>query len=81
MLEQSIRLIILWLNLQEGRMRRVVCSDWLFQKGKMGPSLGIFYVVPVRKRSLFGLIIKYSLTEFVRSRLQDISIILFCLFH
>ena len=49
MLEQSIRLIILWLNLQEGRMRRVVCSDWLSQKGKMGASLGIFYVVPVRK--------------------------------
>ena len=49
MLEQSIRLIILWLNLQEGRMRRVVCSDWFSQKGKMGASLGIFYVVPVRK--------------------------------
>ena len=54
-------------------MRRVVCSDWLSQKGKMGPSLGIFYVVPARKSSLFGLIINPSLTKFVRSRLQDIS--------
>ena len=35
MLEQSIRLIILWLNLQEGRMRRVVCSDWLSQKAHL----------------------------------------------
>ena len=35
MQEQSIRLIILWLNLQEGKMRRVLCSDMATQVGKI----------------------------------------------
>lgn len=66
--------IFTWMNSREGKMNRMLSSDWLPQQARwvhFAQSLTISCVDPARKRFPFGHFIKCLLAKLVRPRWLD----------
>ena len=68
---------ITWLNPWEGKLKRIMRSDWLRYPSWQDKPLEISRVGPAKKRSLFGHIINPLLTKLVRSRWLYIGLVFF----
>ena len=58
----------IWLNPRAGKVKRILCSDWLSERARSAHLAGPSCVGPARKMSLFGYFINPLLTKFVSSR-------------
>ena len=76
---------IIWLAPRVGKMKRILCSDWLPEEERWVylARLGLPALFPQKQNSLvqsFGYIINPLLTKFEQSRRLDICLILFLCF-
>ena len=70
----------IWLNLRAGKVKRILCSDWLSERARSAHLAGPSCVGPARKMSLFGYFINPLLTKFVSSRWLNVGLFFFPFF-
>ena len=67
----------IWLNPRAGKVKRILCSDWLSERARSTHLAGPSCVGPARKISLFGYFINPLLTKFVSSRWLSVGLFFF----
>ena len=72
--------ICIWLNPRAGKVKRILCSDWLSERARSAHLAGPSCVGPARKISLFGYFINPLLTKFVSSRWLNVGLFFFPFF-
>ena len=70
----------IWLNPRAGKVKRILCSDWLSERARSAHLAGPSCVGPARKMSLFGYFINPLLTKFVSSRWLNVGLFFFPFF-
>ena len=70
----------IWLNPRAGKVKRILCSDWLSERARSAHLAGPSCVGPARKISLFGYFINPLLTKFVSSRWLNVGLFFFPFF-
>ena len=70
----------IWLNPRPGKVKRILCSDWLSERARSAHLAGPFCVGAARKISFFGYFVSPLLTKFVSSRWLNVGLFFFFAF-